>query len=374
MYLYIIIFLTILLLSMIISVFHLVKYEISLKGKSCNDKISIIIPARNEEKFIAETLESIKNQTDGNFELVIIVDRSIDSTLKIAEEFAAAVNFQVKIINNYDDPPDSRNPKVSALKKGIKAADGNIFLFTDADCTVPVNWIKHYRKMFSQKNTGLVFGALFVKSDRSLLSNFQKFDHVYRMFYAFACAGVGIATGAFGNNMAISRDCYESIGSFENLPESVTEDGVLVSAVGKDNYYKVRSIVSSEAAVTTHPKKGLTSYLNQSFRWTAGAIFGPDFKSKFFYIFMLIVLTFANLSIPLSYFFPSLTIIPVSGYIYLFVSGIVAGYFMQVDYKYWIYLIPSLFLFFVIYQITFIISLFRPPLTWKGSFIRMMVY
>lgn len=331
MYLIFIIFLILLLAAEIISVIGVDKYEKFMPKGRNNAKISIIIPARNEEDFIAKTLESISNQIDDNFKLILIVDRSEDSTLEIVENYAETVNFPIKILTNWDDPADSGNPKVFLLKKGIKAAKGSIYLFTDADCIVPRHWVSHYRKMFSVKNTGLVIGTLKVEGAKSILANFQNFDHIYRCFYAAACVGANVATGGFGNNLAISRDCYESIGGYDALPASVTEDGVMVSSVAKSKYYKVRSVISLGSSVITQPKKGLNNYLHQSLRWTEGALYGPDFKSKFYYIFMLCALTLANSAIPLSFYSPSLLIISIAGYCYLLFSTIASGYLLKAD-------------------------------------------
>jgi len=369
-YLLFIIFLIFLLIAKILSVIGVARYEKSMKEKQNNIKISVLIPARNEEDFITKTLKSIGNQTDDNFELILIVDRCNDRTLKIAEKFVETARFPSKIILNSIDPPDGENPKVFLLKKGIEAAKGGIFLFTDADCIVPEDWVQQYRRMFFQEDTGLVFGTLRVDSGSSLLTNFQNFDHIYRSFYASACAGAGFATGGFGNNLAVSRDCYESFGGYDGLPFSVTEDGVMVSAAGKSKYFNVRSIVSLNSSVITQAKKSLHEYIQQSVRWTEGAVYGPDFKSKFYYIFMLTALTSVNFAIPLSFIIPFLWVVPITGYGYLFLSSIAAGYFMKAGKKYWVYLLPSIFLFFILYQLSFLISAFRPKITWKGSLVK----
>ena len=370
MYLIFIFSLVLLLIAEIISIIRGNIYERSLDGCLNNTKISIIIPARNEERTIGSTLKSIQNQYDQNFELVIIVDRCEDSTLDIVEKFAETVEFPLQIIKNEQDPPVGSNPKVFLLKKGIEASSGELFLFTDADCIVPIDWTMQYRKMFSQEDTGLVMGFLSVKNDKSILANFQNFDHVYRSFYAAACTGAGIPTGAFGNNLAISRECYESFGGYDGLPESVTEDAVMVSSVGKSQYYKVRALSSRDASVQTQAQTGPNNLLEQNIRWTSGAIYAPDIKSKLFYIILMSALTLVNLAIPFSLFFPSLIVLLFIGYLYLFLSAVAAGIFMHSDIKYWTYLIPSIFLFFIFYQITFVISLFRPHIIWKGSFIK----
>ncbi|GIV44377.1 MAG: hypothetical protein KatS3mg035_1500 [Bacteroidia bacterium] len=52
-----------------------------------NPKVSVIIPAYNAEKFIAETIQSVLNQTYKDFELIVLNDGSKDKTPDIVQEF-----------------------------------------------------------------------------------------------------------------------------------------------------------------------------------------------------------------------------------------------------------------------------------------------
>jgi cellulose synthase/poly-beta-1,6-N-acetylglucosamine synthase-like glycosyltransferase len=331
--------------------------------------ISIIIPVRNEEAIIERALHSINLQEDDNFELILIVDRCTDKTLKMAQGFSEQARFNVKIIINTENPPVGQSPKVHLLEKGIQAACGDIYLYTDADCAVPADWITNYRELFSKNDTGLVMGSVEVETRKTLLSGYQNFEHIYRSFYAAVCVGVGIPTGGFGNNMAIRRSCYESLGGYANLPDSVTEDAVLVSSVGNSPEYKVRSIASTSKRVKTLPIKKFSPYLMQSLRWATGAVHSTDVKTKGYYNLLMALLTLSNLSLLLSPFFPQLILIPVLGFIYLLSSGIMAGIFMGADRNYWLLLTPSIFLFFFFFQISFILALTNRRIQWKGTVI-----
>ena len=88
-------------------------------------KISVIMPAYNAEKYIAEAIDSILGQTFGDFEFIILNDCSTDRT----EE----------IILSYDDPrivylKNEQNMGVAAtLNKGLAIAKGEYIAFLDAD-------------------------------------------------------------------------------------------------------------------------------------------------------------------------------------------------------------------------------------------------
>ena len=91
-----------------------------------NQLVSIIIPCYNAEKFIAETIQSVINQTYKNWELIIVNDGSTDSSLQKIEEFVNQ-EAKIKVFNkNNTGVSDSRN-------YGLKIAKGDFIAFLDAD-------------------------------------------------------------------------------------------------------------------------------------------------------------------------------------------------------------------------------------------------
>lgn len=92
-----------------------------------NPKISVLMPAYNTEKYIAEAIESILNQTFKDFEFIIIDDCSIDRTWEIIQEYASKDDRIVALRNK-------KNLKLSGtLNKGIKIARGDYIARMDAD-------------------------------------------------------------------------------------------------------------------------------------------------------------------------------------------------------------------------------------------------
>ncbi len=88
--------------------------------------VSVIIPAYNAAKYIAETMNSVLQQTYQQLELIIVNDGSTDNTLQILEEFKKS-NDCIKIINKSNSGVcDSRNT-------GAKEAKGNFITFLDSD-------------------------------------------------------------------------------------------------------------------------------------------------------------------------------------------------------------------------------------------------
>jgi glycosyltransferase involved in cell wall biosynthesis len=95
-------------------------------------KISVIIPAYNEEKDIINCLNSLKKQSCKNFEIIVVDDGSTDKTLDVIKKFK-----NVKIIKqNHKGPGSARN-------LGAKKAKGEILVFIDADMSFNKNYINN---------------------------------------------------------------------------------------------------------------------------------------------------------------------------------------------------------------------------------------
>ena len=89
-------------------------------------KVSVIMPAFNREKFIAESIRSVLNQSFKDFELIVIDDGSTDKTLSVANEFSS--DPRVKIFKN-----DSNLGIAKTRNKAVKFALGDYIAPLDSD-------------------------------------------------------------------------------------------------------------------------------------------------------------------------------------------------------------------------------------------------
>ncbi len=93
--------------------------------------VTILIPARNEEKNIGRCVESLLAQDYTKLEIIVINDRSTDKTAQIVEQLAKK-DKRVKLLN-ITSCPDGWSGKNHALWNGVKMAGGQFYIFTDAD-------------------------------------------------------------------------------------------------------------------------------------------------------------------------------------------------------------------------------------------------
>ncbi|MDZ7376900.1 MAG: glycosyltransferase family 2 protein, partial [candidate division KSB1 bacterium] len=94
-------------------------------------KVSILIPARNEEQNIGKCLDGLTKQDYPNFEIIVLNDHSDDNTLQVIQEHQKR-DERIQSING-KDLPDGWLGKNWACHQLSQVATGDIFIFTDAD-------------------------------------------------------------------------------------------------------------------------------------------------------------------------------------------------------------------------------------------------
>ena len=120
------------------------------------DKVSIVIPARNEEKFLPKCLASVQAQTYPHefLEIILVDSASEDGTRRIMEEFAKESDIEVKILEN------PRGDTPTALNVGFKNATGDLILHLIAHIEIMPDHIERAVKILHEKNADGVAGKI----------------------------------------------------------------------------------------------------------------------------------------------------------------------------------------------------------------------
>jgi|GEM_PF-1126060 glycosyltransferase involved in cell wall biosynthesis len=174
-----------------------------------NPKISVVIPAFNEAKFIRRTLGSLAKQTYRNFELIVVDNASTDDTAKIAAELGAKVILE------------SIRGVAAARQAGFAAARGEIIATTDADTLLPKNWLKQIVSKFESDPDLAGFGGLYRLHSGSLSAKLAFPDIAY-LFWLLD-RGVRGGWSLAGANMAVRKTAFEKVGGF-NTSLKIMED------------------------------------------------------------------------------------------------------------------------------------------------------
>lgn len=236
--------------------------------------VSIIVAARNEEKNILSCIDSLDKliYTEGKLEIIIVDDASSDSTLKIISSFIHG-KLKFRVIHLEENDSAILKGKVRAMAEGIKIANGEIILTTDADCIVNPLWAKTIASYYVG-NTGVVNGFT-SQTAKDSFSGMQAIDFIYLLFIAAGTINLGKPVSCIGNNMSFRKKAYVETGGFENLPFSVTEDFLLLNSIHKLKRFKVIYPLNRDSLVISKPASSFGELFSQKKRWAVGGIDAP---------------------------------------------------------------------------------------------------
>ncbi len=99
------------------------------------DKISVIIPVYNVEKYLAECVDSVIGQTHANLEIILVDDGSTDASGALCDEYAKK-DERIKVIHKSNGGPSS------ARNAGLENISGKYFAFIDGDDKVSENYLE----------------------------------------------------------------------------------------------------------------------------------------------------------------------------------------------------------------------------------------
>ncbi|SDG47701.1 glycosyltransferase family 2 protein [Psychroflexus sediminis] len=141
-----------------------------------SDLVSIITPVYNAEKYIKETLTSVRNQTHEHWEHILVDDGSSDQSLKRIEEFSKT-EPRIRLIKL----PENSGPAV-ARNKAISLAKGRYLAFLDADDIWFDFHLKDSLKVMKTKDYAFVF-ASYKRSDEDLNFVYPDFEVPSKVSY-----------------------------------------------------------------------------------------------------------------------------------------------------------------------------------------------
>ena len=205
-------------------------------------RVSVILPARNEEKFIEKCLNSLLNQDYDNYEIITINDSSTDSTGNIIKEYSK--KFPKVISVDAKPKPDGWIGKNWACIEGYKKASGDLLLFTDADTThtgsVISLAVSHLLSLELDALTVIPRMLCLDKITKITLPMISTFLHT--RFSALRVNDASKGTGYFfGSFFIIKKSTYDSVGTHEGVKGELVEDGALGKKV-KESDFKMRMV------------------------------------------------------------------------------------------------------------------------------------
>ncbi len=195
--------------------------------------ISVVVPAYNAEETLEDCLAALEAQTvDGQrYEVIVVDDGSEDATAEIAR------SHDVRLIRQENAGP------AAARNRGARAAEGELLLFTDADCAPAPDWIARMREPFEDAE---VVGAkgVYRTRQRSLVARFVQLEYERKYARMARQASIDFVDTY---SAAYRRDVFLANGGFEAaFATSSVEDQELSFRLARKGY---RMVFVPEAAV-----------------------------------------------------------------------------------------------------------------------------
>lgn len=214
-------------------------------------KYYIVIPAHNEEAFIALTLQSLTEQTLLPSKIVVVDDNSTDKTPEIINEFASKFPF-ISLIKKTSEAIHLPGSKViQAFYKGFETLDENydFIVKLDADLILPLNYFETITNIFkSDSKIGMAGGFAYIEKNGDwILENLTDKDHIRGAFKAYR------------------KECFLQIGNLKPAMGWDTVDELL------SKFYDWK-VVTDQALKVKHLKPTGANY-NKTARYKQGEAF-----------------------------------------------------------------------------------------------------
>ncbi|MCX7737273.1 MAG: glycosyltransferase family 2 protein [Candidatus Kapabacteria bacterium] len=341
-----------------------IKKQDELKSKKT--KVSILVPARNEEKNIENCLNSITSFDYPDYEIIVLDDGSTDNTYKILETYQSK-HPNLKILKGKQTPYDWLG-KNWACYQLAQEAKGDILIFTDADnwhrsdaLTETIEYMNRYRldflSAFPQQITKSLSEKIFVPVVDLIIYSFL-------ILWSTLLMKSSIFAAANGQWIAIRREAYFKIGGHSAVKSSIVED-IQLSRVFKKNSFRTLTTAGTDIVFGR-------MYHNFSEIWNGFSknmyfIFGGNFFILFGIIFLLLltgIFPYISLFFTTSFLFPIISISLIILWRAILSLRFKSNLFLNVIFH------PISILFLILIALNSFIKIKTGKIEWKGRKIK----
>lgn len=247
------------------------------KTQSQQHPVSVIVCARDEDENLARNLPGVLvQQYSSSHEVVVVNDNSVDDSKYILQELKKTF----KSLNIVELTQEAKliSGKKYPLSIGIREAEHEVLLLTDADC-VPASehWIKKMQDGY-EKDTEVVLGYGAYHKTRGLLNKLIRFEtfHTALQFLSYALAGIPYM--GVGRNLSYRKDLFlrnKGFSSINHIPSG--DDDLFINKVATKKNTAV--VIDPDAVTRSVPKTTWKGWLRQKSRhYTTAKYYKPKHK------------------------------------------------------------------------------------------------
>ena len=251
-------------------------------------KISIIIPARNEEENIGYCLQSIIEQSYPAhlFEVLVVDDHSTDKTAAIIKSYASN-NVKLISLKDYLSANEINSYKKKAIEISIQQSNGELIVTTDADCIFPKNWLTTIASFYESNRPAFIVMPVLISYGKKMIEVFQSLDFMTLQGITGASVHKKFHSMCNGANLAYTKEAFIAVNGFKGIDNIASgDDMLLMHKIYNQFPNNIEYLKSREVIVTTNPVSTIQQFFNQRIRWASKA---DQFDDKRIFIVLIIV-------------------------------------------------------------------------------------
>lgn len=251
-------------------------------------KISLIIPARNEEENIAACLDTIINQNYPThlFEVLVVDDHSTDNTAKIVLSYQEK-NVRLIPLKDFIAPGEINSYKKKAIEIAIQQSTGELIVTTDADCIAPNNWLQTIASFYEKSNPEFIVMPVAINCSNRFIEIFQSLDFMTLQGITGASVDKKFHSMCNGANLAYTKKAFIAVDGFKGIDKIASGDDMLLLHKIYTRYPDgVAYLKSIEAIIQTQPVHSVAQFFNQRIRWASKA---DQYDDKRIFVVLLLV-------------------------------------------------------------------------------------
>lgn len=241
------------------------------QGFTPQTKVSIIIPARNEEDNIKACVDAALAQDYPSelLEVIVVDDHSTDRTAEIVKSYGSVVKY-IDLKDEITTKEKITAYKKYALAKGVQSSSGRLIVTTDADCVAGSNWIKNIAAQYQQEQPVMIVAPVDYQSDSSVLQEFQSLDFMSMQGITAAALQLNLGNMSNGANLAFSRSAFDDVDGYAGVDHIASGDDYLLMMKMQMAYpNRITYLKTEEAIVRTLPQPTWDAFLQQRIRWAS---------------------------------------------------------------------------------------------------------
>lgn len=256
--------------------------------------VCVVIPARNEARRLAACIESVRaqNYPISLFDIIVVDDHSTDDTAAIAARYADVCLIRLADVLQGEDLPKAYKKK--AIETAIAHTQRELIVTTDADCTMPTDWLRNIVHGYETKQAHIIAAPVQYVRARTFVERFQTLDFIGMMVATGASLHLRLATMCNGANLAYRRQTFYEVGGFAGIDHLASGDDMLLMAKIAQSYPNgIIFLKQLSATVSTYAQPTWADFAQQRLRWASKSASYQDRRITLFlaavYLFNLAI-------------------------------------------------------------------------------------